>query len=190
MVFAGSPARFQAINAIKPMLGNMPQPLAWIDHHLPAASPGGTALDLACGTGRHTRLLLARGYRVTAVDRDISRLDTGDGAEAIQADLEDGSAWPLSDRRFDAIVVTDYLHRPLFPSIVAALTQGGLLLYETFAVGNEKYGKPSNPNFLLKDGEMLEVARHCGLRVLAYETVDQASPHPAIKQRIVAQQAK
>jgi SAM-dependent methyltransferase len=170
-------------------------PALWIDQHLPSAAPGGTALDLACGTGRHTSLLLARGYKVTAIDREIARLgDLARKVEAIQADLEDGSPWPFAGpppgRQFDVIVVTDYLHRPLFPSIAAALAPGGLLLYETFAVGNEKYGKPSNPNFLLRDGELLDVARHHSLRVLAYAAVDEASPHPAVKQRIAAQKPK
>jgi len=165
------------------MLGTITPPSRWIDQHLPAAQPGGTALDLACGSGRHTRLLLARGYQVTAVDRDISRLETAPGLEAMQADLEDGSPWPLPGQRFDAVVVTDYLHRPLFPAISAALAPGGVLLYETFAVGNEKYGKPSNPNFLLRDGELLEMARQFGLRVLAYEATDDGA---AVKQRIAA----
>ncbi len=176
------------------MLGNTPSPLAWIEQHLPPAQPDRTALDLACGSGRHTRLLVARGYKVTAVDRDLSRLGEIAGVEAIQADLEDGSAQsplgPLPGQRFDVIVVTDYLHRPLFPAIAAALAPGGLLLYETFAIGNEKYGKPSNPNFLLREGELLDMARQFDLHVLAYEAVEETAPHAAIKQRIAAQRTK
>lgn len=168
------------------MLGTTTPPSRWIDRHLPAAQSGATALDLACGSGRHAKLLLARGYKVTAVDRDIGRLTRAPGLEAIQADLENGSPWPLPGRQFHVVVVTDYLHRPLFGAIAAALKPGGMLLYETFAVGNEKYGKPSNPDFLLKDGELLEMARQFGLRVLVYEATDDGA---AVKQRIVATKA-
>jgi SAM-dependent methyltransferase len=157
----------------------------WIERHLPLARPGARALDLACGAGRHVRLLLSRGYRVTAVDRDIGRLEPAPGLEAIQADLEDGSLWPLPGRSFDLIVVTNYLHRPLFAAIAAALAPRAVLLYETFAIGNEKYGKPGNPAFLLKDGELLDIARRYGWRVLAYETVDDGT---AVRQRLAAQQ--
>jgi SAM-dependent methyltransferase len=162
------------------------QPLPWIERHCGLARPAGNALDLAAGGGRHARLLAAKGFAVTALDRDVSRLGRLPGVEAIQADLEDGSPWPLPGRRFDLIVVTNYLHRPLFPALDKALAPGGVLLYETFALGNEKYGKPSNPAFLLRDGELLELARHFGWRVIAYEAVDDGK---AVKQRLAAQKA-
>lgn len=139
----------------------------WIARFAPLVPAGGTVLDLACGGGRHSRLFLDRGCRVTALDRDIAQVVQAEGAEMIEADLENGSPWPLPGRCFDAVVVTNYLWRPLFPHIPAALAPGGLLLYETFAAGNEKFGRPANPAHLLGRGELLEVTR--GLCVIAYE---------------------
>lgn len=166
-------------------------PSAWAARFVPAvlpgALPGGTALDLACGGGRHTRLLLERGWRVTAVDRDVQGLTDLRGdprVEILQADLEAGP-WPLADRRFGAVVVTNYLWRPLLPRIVAAVAPGGMLVYETFARGNERFGKPSNPDFLLADGELLDAVRG-KLHVVAYECLEVAEPRPAMVQRIAA----
>lgn len=149
---------------------------------------GGSVLDVACGSGRHTRLLLERGWQVAALDRSlegISDLLAQRRLEAIEADLEDGSPFPLTGRQFDAVVVTNYLHRPLLPALIAAVAPGGLLLYETFARGNEAFGKPSNPDFLLKPGELLEAVRG-RLRVLAYEDLIIDKPKPAAVQRIAA----
>lgn len=166
----------------------------WIQRFCPLIGPENTVLDLAAGRGRHSLWFLERGCRVTAVDRDIEALETlsamqSNGAErldVIQADLEDGSPWPLADRRFDAVVVVNYLWRPLFPSILDALDAGGILLYETFATGHEALGKPTNPDFLLKPGELLEVVAG-RLTVVAYEHGRLAGPEgPAIKQRIAA----
>ena len=109
------------------------------------------------------------------------------GAEVMAADLEDGSPWPLGARDFDGVVVTNYLHRPLLPHLARALAAGGVLLYETFGIGNERFGKPSNPNFLLRPGELLQFAAAHGLQVLAYECGEVAEPKRAITQRIVAQ---
>jgi len=119
---------------------------------------------------------------VTAMDRDVTQARLAEGAELVQADLEDGSPWPLAGRSFDAVVVTNYLWRPLFPPILAALKPGGALLYETFAAGNEAFGRPANPDHLLKRGELLDLAR--GLTVIAYEDgiVEQAK----VVQRIAA----
>lgn len=142
-------------------------------------------LDLAAGGGRHTRLFAERKNPVIAVDRDISALQELAGVEAIATDLEDGNPWPFGDRRFGGVVVTNYLHRPLLPSIVGAVAPGGALLYETFAVGNERFGKPSNPAFLLRPGELLEAVRG-RLRVIAYEDVEVSEPKPAMVQRIAA----
>ncbi len=144
-------------------------------------------LDLACGGGRHARYLAALGHRVEAVDRDgedLRELGSVAGVTTRAADLENGP-WPYAGHQFDAIVVTNYLHRPLFPRLLAALAPGGVLIYETFAVGNERYGRPSNPDFLLKSGELLEVVRG-RLRVLAYEDVKIETPRPAMVQRICA----
>lgn len=160
-------------------------PSPWVMRFAPLIRAGGTALDLACGSGRHARALAAAGYRVTAVDRDISRLGPADGIEAIQADLEDGGPWPFAERAFDGIVVANYLHRPLFPALVSSLAPGGVLIYETFAVGNEAYGRPTNPDFLLRDGELLEAVSGT-LSVVAFEAGYVERPNPAVVQRIAA----
>ncbi len=144
-----------------------------------------TVLDIAAGKGRHSRYLAARGHRVTAIDRDVSELATADGIEGVAADLEDGSPWPLGNRRFGAVVVTNYLHRPLFPLLFEALQPGGILLYETFMVGNERFGKPSRPEFLLKDGELLDLVRG-RFSVTAYEARMISEPRMAMVQRIAA----
>jgi SAM-dependent methyltransferase len=148
-------------------------------------APGATVLDIAAGGGRHTLLFAGRGHRVTVVDRDISKLPTRDDVESVAADLEDGSPWPLSNRRFGAAIVANYLHRPLFPALFDALEPGGVLLYETFMAGNERFGKPSNPDFLLKDGELLELVRG-RFSVIAYEARLISEPKMAMVQRIAA----
>jgi SAM-dependent methyltransferase len=166
----------------------MSAPSPWIARFAGRVPPGGPVLDLACGAGRHARLFLCLGHRVTAVDRDLSGLAdlAGDARlEAISLDLETGAPFPLAGRHFAAVVVTRYLHRPLLPALVAAVAPGGLLLYETFARGNERLGRPSNPAFLLEPGELLE-AVHGALRVLAYEDLEVSEPEPAALQRIAA----
>jgi SAM-dependent methyltransferase len=161
---------------------------AWVERFARLVPTGGPVLDLAAGGGRHTRLFLAAGHPVTAVDRDITGLAdlaSQPTAEITQADLEDGSLWPLGERRFAGVVVTNYLHRPLLPLLVAAVAPGGCLIYETFAAGNERFGKPTNPAFLLQPGELLEVVRG-KLEVVAYENLQVAQPRPAVVQRIAA----
>jgi SAM-dependent methyltransferase len=147
---------------------------------------------VAAGRGRHTRYFKSLGHHVTAVDRDISGLRdrAGSGVEILAADLEDGSPWPLGGRQFDGVVVTNYLHRPLVPRLAGALAPGGVLIYETFGVGNERFGKPSNPDFLLRPGELLDFAAAHGLQVLAYECGEVTEPKRAIIQRMVAQRLK
>jgi SAM-dependent methyltransferase len=128
-------------------------------------------LDVAAGNGRHTRLFVERGHAVVAVDRDPRALDGAAArVEVVRADLEDGSPWPLGARRFGGIVVTNYLHRPLLPILVDRLEPGGVLIYETFARGHERFGKPSNPDFLLEPGELLRAVAG-RLRVVAFEDV-------------------
>jgi SAM-dependent methyltransferase len=162
-------------------------PAAWVTRWADRVPAGGRVLDLACGSGRHARYFAARGHPVEAVDRDPSALARLEGVAGIVtrcADLE-GGGWPCGETRFDGIVVANYLHRPLFPHLLAALAPGGAFLYETFAIGNERFGRPSNPAFLLRPGELLEVVRG-RLRVIAYEDLTVAAPKPACIQRICA----
>jgi SAM-dependent methyltransferase len=154
--------------------------------------PAGEVLDLACGAGRHARLLASLGHPVTAVDRDADALAlaAGPGITALLVDLENESVpqsgWPFDSNRFAGIVVTNYLHRPLFPCILDSLAPGGVLIYETFAAGNERFGKPSNPRFLLKPGELLDLACTGAVKphVLAFEDGYIDEPKPALVQRI------
>jgi SAM-dependent methyltransferase len=147
--------------------------------------PGGAVLDVACGSGRHSRLLARMGFEVDAVDRDPALFaDPPPRVALLGADLEDGR-WPYEERRFDGIVVTHYLHRPLLPVLAESLERGGMLIYETFALGNERFGKPSNPAFLLEPGELLEAVRG-KLRVIAYEDLTVEQPRPAALQRLAA----
>ena len=154
-----------------------------------ALAPAGEVLDLACGTGRHARYFAALGHPVLALDRDPAALmqAAGQGIGTIAHDLEDPAlAWPFAGGRFAAIVVTNYLHRPLMARLAASLAPDGVLIYETFARGNEAYGKPSNPAFLLAPGELLDHARAIGLAVLAFEDGFTAAPKPAMVQRLCA----
>lgn len=151
----------------------------------PLIRAGGNALDLAAGGGRHTQLLLHMGLCVTAVDRDIAGLRRFAGARCTlrEVDLESGAPWLLAGG-YDGIVVTNYLHRPLFPAIAAALASGGILIYETFMAGNERLGRPSNPDFLLAPGELL--AAFANLTVIAFEQGELTEPRPAMVQRLAA----
>ncbi len=162
-------------------------PSDWVRRFTPLIRAGGLVLDVACGGGRHARYLAGLGHRVEAVDRDteaLRRLAGIAGVTTRSADLESGP-WPYTGRSFDAVIVTNYLHRPLFPHLLAALAAGGVLIYETFAAGNERYGRPGNPDFLLKPGELLELARG-RLHVAAYEDLHVETPKPAMIQRICA----
>lgn len=165
-------------------------PSPWVAHFLAGAPPGSRVLDLACGTGRHTRLALQRGLAVTAIDRDTSRLGDLAGhpnVEVATADLEDGSPFPLAGRQFGAVIVTNYLWRPILPAICAAVAPDGVLIYETFALGHERLGgRPSNPAFLLRPNELAEAAVAAGLTLIAFEQVREDRPWPRIVQRITA----
>jgi SAM-dependent methyltransferase len=153
-------------------------PSAWVQRWSHLLPPGASVLDLACGHGRHMQWLATQGHRVTGVDRSPEALAVaGQWGEVLQADIENGP-WPLlhdgQPRQFDALVVTNYLWRPLLPVIAASLREGGVLLYETFAAGNETVGKPSRPDFLLQPGELLRAFAQ--LRVVAYEDGFLAQP--------------
>ena len=148
----------------------------------------GEVLDLACGKGRHTRFFLARGHRVVAVDRDIAGLaglSSEPALEALQLDLEDGQPFPFAGRRFAGVVVTNYLYRPLLPALIDSVAPGGALIYETFARGNERFGRPANPDHLLVPEELLEAVRG-RLRVVAYEDLVLRRPRPRAVQRVCA----
>ena len=163
------------------------EPSPWVERFAPLVPAHGAVLDLACGGGRHGRLFLARGHAVTLIDRDlagVSDLGRMAQAELVAADLE-AAMWPCEGRSFAAIVVVNYLHRPLFRHILAALEPAGVLIYETFAAGNEALGRPRNPDFLLQPGELLDLVRGT-LRVVAYEHGRVEQPRPAIVQRIAA----
>ncbi len=177
-----------------------PIPSAWVRHWAGLVPTQGAVLDVACGTGRHLRLFQTLGHPVTGVDRNPDALAAARtlssvrmsalepeipgtaGVELLQADLENGP-WPWVGRTFAGVVVTNYLWRPLLPAIVQSLAPGGVLIYETFAQGNEKFGKPSNPDFLLRPGELL--AACAGLHVVAYEDVTLNEP-PRCVQRVCA----
>ncbi|WP_422001516.1 class I SAM-dependent methyltransferase [Reyranella sp.] len=164
-------------------------PSPWIVQWAGLVPAGATVLDVAAGGGRHALFFADRFHPVTAIDRDTSALPERADMERIQADLEDGSPWPLPwpqpGRRFGAVIVTNYLHRPLFPALLEAVDRGGILLYETFMAGNERFGKPSRPEFLLKDGELLELVRG-RFSVVAYEARLISEPRMAMVQRIAA----
>ena len=141
----------------------------------------GPVLDLASGTGRNAVLFAERGLEVVALDREAQSIP---GVRFVTADLEDGTAWPFASQRFAAIVVTNYLHRPLFSQIENSLETDGVLIYETFMVGNERYGRPSNPALLLQPGELLQAFR--GLTPIALEQGYVERPKPAMIQRLCA----
>lgn len=161
-------------------------PSAWVQRWSHLVRPGGTVLDVACGQGRHAYWFYKRKHPLALVDRAQAAIDSiaipAESCEKVVADIEMG-LWPFAGRRFDAVVVTNYLWRPLLPTLLDSLAPGGVLIYETFAQGNETVGKPSRPDFLLRPGELLEVCR--GLRVVAFEDGYQDAP-ARFTQRIAA----
>lgn len=183
------PSRVIASNAAAPTHG-VGEVSPWLLRWAHLVPPGARALDIACGYGRHARWLAARGAVVSAIDRDTAALASLPvDITAVAADIEAGP-WPLpDDARFDVVVVTNYLHRALLARMAGLVAPGGVLLYETFAQGNEMFGKPSNPDFLLAPGELLEVARASGLRVAGYEDGLLGAPRAACVQRLCATRA-
>lgn len=160
-----------------------PMPSSWVTRWAPLIASGGRVLDLACGSGRHLRWLAERGWQVTGVDRDEPAVQPLRAlAEIVVADIEDGP-WPLDGRRFEGIVVTNYLWRPLLPRIAEALSPGGVLVYETFADGQQHFGRPSKPEFLLQRGELLRA--FADLCIVAYEDGLETGPERRV-QRLVA----
>jgi len=168
--------------------GRLESPSPWVARFAHLAPEHGAVLDLACGTGRHARYFLSRGHEVTAVDRysaGVADLLGREDFTLIEADLEDGGEWPTGGRKFAAVVVTNYLFRPILRDIVGAVAEGGVLIYETFAEGNARFGRPRNPDFLLRPAELLR-AVESELAVIAYEHGEIARPAPALVQRICA----
>ncbi len=164
------------------------EPSRWLRRFAGLVEAGGAVLDVACGAGRHSRLFLALGHPVTALDIDVSGLADiaqAPGLTVIEADLEEGGPWPLGEERFAAVVVTRYLWRPLLPTLVAAVAPGGVLIYETFARGNERFAKPKCPDYLLEPDELLDAVRGA-LTVVAYEHGEVARPRSGVVQRICA----
>ena len=158
-------------------------PSAWVVRWAPLITHG-TVLDVACGSGRHAGFFLGRNLKVVAIDRQAEVIP---GARFVQADLENGDPWPLPGERFEAVVVTNYLYRPLMAQLPEWLAADGVLIYETFMLGNERFGKPSNPEFLLRPGELLR--SFPGLTVKGFEEGEVKEPKPAMIQRLCAVQA-
>lgn len=161
-------------------------PSPWVLRWLAAVKPGGRVLDVACGRGRHIAAALAAGHTVTGIDRDVAGNALADDPRVtlIAVDLETDAGWPLTGQRFDGVIVTNYLHRPILADIVRAVAADGVLIYETFAAGNERYGRPARPAFLLQPGELLDAVRGT-LIPLAFEHGLIAGPD-RIVQRIAA----
>lgn len=155
----------------------------WVQRFASLIRPAGSVLDVACGSGRNLRWLAGQGFSVTGVDRDAAALEPlRKIAELVVADIEHHN-WPLPGRRFDAVVVANYLWRPLWPVLIGALADGGVFIVETFAVGQQLVGKPSRPDFLLRNGELLQAC--AGLRIVAFEDGFEATPARYV-QRIAA----
>jgi SAM-dependent methyltransferase len=162
-------------------------PSNWVRRYASLIPRDGVVLDLACGSGRHAIFLAHSGYQILAVDRDISIISQNLLPQVTAKALNlEGEDWPLRGELFSGIVVTNYLYRPYLDCLPEMLEDGGVLIYETFALGNAQFGKPSNPNFLLNPGELLAFAANQGLKVLAYEDIYVAEPKPAMIQRICA----
>ena len=162
-----------------------PPPSPWVCRWTPLLAAGAPVLDVACGSGRHMRWFAGQGFSVTGIDRDPAALAAAQAwGQVIEADIESGP-WPLAGQRFGAVVVTHYLWRPLLPAILDAVAPGGVLIYETFAVGNESVGKPSRPDFLLRPGELLALCAGPDWRVIAYEDGFEPAPERFV-QRIAA----
>lgn len=161
---------------------------SWVTRFAHLAPDDLPVLDVACGSGRHTRFFLKRGHDVTGVDinlSDLKMVEDADRLTLIERDLEDGMVWQFGTQVYGAVIVTNYLHRPILASLVASVAPGGVLIYETFAQGHEAYGKPTSPDYLLRPGELIDMVRG-KLQIVAYEHGYTNRPRRAIMQRICA----
>ena len=168
----------------QPLLEN---PSPWFVKYAPLINKKGRVLDLACGNGRHAIWLAKQGYQVDVIDRDVDVVSNMVGMDNIKVsiiDIETGD-WPQSDQRYDGLIVSRYLYRPLLHTFATMLNPRGVLIYETFMMGNECYGKPSNPDFLLLPNELLEIYSPL-LNIISFEQVHEEMPRPAVMQRICA----
>jgi len=163
-------------------------PSSWIVKFAPLIKSQGLVLDLACGSGRHAKWLAQQGYQVDALDRDPIATSSMQGIDGIRIQLTDLETTepPSFEHSYDGIIVSRYLHRPLLTSLATILKPGGILIYETFMRGNERYGKPSNPDFLLMPDELLNTYSPL-LNVISFEQGEVMEPKPAMLQRICAQ---
>jgi SAM-dependent methyltransferase len=167
-------------------------PSEWVVRHAELFPSDANILDVASGKGRHTRYFIERGHRVTAVDLNldgVQDLQSNPNMTLLQADLERGDPWPFQSERYGAVVVTNYLWRPIFPDLLNSVANGGLLIYETFADGNEAYGKPSRPEFLLKPNELKDLVKDT-FSLIAFEEGYVEAPKPAVTQRICAMRSE
>ena len=166
----------------------MSQISEWVRRFYGQIPKNGLILDLAGGSGRHTRFLTQKGFKLLLLDNDIAKAKDLQDVENIvlmEYDLEDGSTLPFPKSSFQGVVVTNYLYRPIFPQLLNLLDDGGILIYETFAVGNEKYGRPTNPDYLLKSGELISLVSP-QMRIIAYEECLVRRPTKAYVQRLTA----
>lgn len=179
------------LNASQNLSHDRLPPSSWVVQFAEQIPQGGSVLDVACGSGRHSRFFAARGHRVDAVDQDgAAFMDIPAEVNFVCADIELGP-WPFAGKRYDGVIVTNYLYRPLLPLLMESVAPDGLLIYETFAVGNERYGRPSRPDFLLRPNELVDLvmAASADFNVLAFEEKFIESPKPAMVQRIAARVA-
>ncbi|MFL2667243.1 MAG: class I SAM-dependent methyltransferase [Burkholderiales bacterium] len=162
-------------------------PSVWVKRCSELLRPESSVLDLACGSGRHARYFADQGHDVTALDKNpeaLSKISSLPRIHTVEYDLE-MAPWPFADRTYDAILVTNYLYRPILENIVDTLSPSGILIYETFMLGNERFGRPSNPDFLLRPNELIDVT-YKKLHILIYEAGRISSPKPALVQRVCA----
>ena len=171
---------------MSPPAHEIDSPSPWVCRWAGLIRPGGRVLDVACGHGRHLRYLNSLGFAVVGVDRDEAAVGAVKGVAGFEvhvSDIESGP-WPFAPAGFDGVVVTNYLHRPLFRNLVDALRPGGVLIYETFSLGNERYGRPGNPAFLLRPNELLHSVEP--LAIVAFEQGVISTPKQAVIQRVCA----